>query len=225
MSHFSKQLIKFGVFILVINIVGIWIMIFLDHRQIVALRELENSPGKILSDDSISKDDETLSENGLDHRISDIESVQGDLVYRVEDLESSVSALAAINKKNTTRTTTSKSTQRESIIYLGEGSAVNLDWQDVKATTITVNTANYPNITAVYFEAGLAIGNGNMEARLIDKETLAIFGQLEGNTPNPTWKSTKVNLTPGSRTYMVQIRSSSGERIELSGARLRILSD
>lgn len=152
------------------------------------------------------------------------------LKLKLEQLEAS---LAAINKKTQLDTKQSKKIQisetsniKEHFVYLGTGSTTSREWTNIDATAAIIDTANYQNVTAVYFEAASSIIGGEVHARLLNKTTGGIFNESEiaNNSSSTIWKtSTKIALDHGRNEYLVQIKSTSGERANLDGARIRIL--
>jgi hypothetical protein len=141
------------------------------------------------------------------------------LLARIENLE--------LTKTTSTVTPTSSTPQtvfRPETIYLGTASSHKREWTDVGAEA-TINSADYPANVKVVFEAGLSIPGGEAWARLKNKTTGAIISisEIYHNNSTVTWKSSaSFNLHSGNYTYVVQLRSTSGETANLSGARLRI---
>jgi hypothetical protein len=226
MSIFSRKVAAACIGILLINAIGVWGVIFLDRQKIQALEEKFNQSPVQEKSTSESKPETKTSNTELQK----LQDTQESLSDRVEDLEESVDTLESkktTSAATTTSTKTTSSGKKEYTIYLGEGTTSNRDWTTVQSTTITVDTNKYPGLTTVYFEAGLSIVGGEAYAQLIDSSSGAVVSPFAvmNNTQNPTWKSTQVNLNSGSDTYVVQIRSSSGELTTLSGARLRIIAD
>ncbi len=116
---------------------------------------------------------------------------------------------------------------RENTIFMGSGSTANRDWTTIDSAAVTVDTAQYGSITEVRFEAALSIISGEVYARLAEKGTSAVYyeSQLTHNRSTSEWKtSVPLTMLSGKHTYVVQLRSSNGERANLDGARLKILS-
>lgn len=115
---------------------------------------------------------------------------------------------------------------KEVFVYLGTGSSSNREWTDITSAVATLDSANYPGIKAVYFEAALGILGGEAWARLVNKTSGGVYGSSEimNNTSAAKWvTSSALNLQHGVATYGVQVRSSSSEVVRLDGARLRIV--
>ncbi len=149
------------------------------------------------------------------------------LEKRVATLEQDIKKISTPQPTSSTVASESNdSTVKEYFIYLGSGSASSTEWTNIPGAVVTIDAGQYKNIKDVRFEAGLSIVSGNAYARLINQDSSsAIFGtEVLHNTSTPTWKtSSSINLQSGNSTYMVQLRSSNGERVDLSGARIKII--
>lgn len=115
---------------------------------------------------------------------------------------------------------------KETFLYMGTGSSTSRDWTTIDSASITFNPAIYGNIKEIRFEAGLSIIGGEASARLLNKSTGAVYydSTVQHNKSTSEWKtSAPIYLPTGNATYAVQLRSSSGERANLDGARLKIM--
>lgn len=147
----------------------------------------------------------------------------------LELLTASVSALEArvFELENATPTSSVVSSQSvpkftKETLYLGSAETTKREWTDT-GLEVTLNSADYPSGVVGFFEAGMSIVGGNAQARLINKSTGAIINltELTFNASTTVWKSSpSFNLYSGANMYHVQIRSSSGEKAHLAGARL-----
>lgn len=116
-------------------------------------------------------------------------------------------------------------TVKEYVVYLGSGQTSNRDWTDISSAATTVNTSNYGQLKAVDFEAALSIIGGEAHARLKNQTTGTPFYQTEifNNTSSADWlTSSQFMLTNGSNSYVVQLKSSSGEMAILNGSRIHL---
>lgn len=141
------------------------------------------------------------------------------LLTRIEQLEQEPPQDSAIGAALTPTTVFQPQT-----IYLGSASSMKHEWTDT-GVAAAINTANYPSDVTVVFEAGLSVPGGEAWARLKNKTTGAVLSitQVWHNNDHITWKSSPpFKLHSGYNTYEVQLRSTSGETINLSGARLKI---
>ncbi|MFH0943446.1 MAG: hypothetical protein V1810_04715 [Candidatus Beckwithbacteria bacterium] len=110
------------------------------------------------------------------------------------------------------------------IVYLGSASTTQTDWT-VTNVEVRLNSNDYPADVIAYFEAGLSIVNGEAWARLKNKTTGAIMSitEIYNNTNSIVWKtSPSFKLHSGNNVYVVEIKSSSSELANLSGARITI---
>ena len=110
------------------------------------------------------------------------------------------------------------------LIYLGSASTIQRDWTNSEVE-VKLNSADYPADVTAVFEAQLSIVGGEAWARLTNKTTGAVMSITEifHNTNTLTWKSSPgFKLHSGNYTYVVQLRSTSGETANLSGARLKL---
>lgn len=123
----------------------------------------------------------------------------------------------------------SPTTVKEFFIPFGSGSSAAGDWQDIQGIQATFDTANYPELKTVTFEASLRIPTGNEIAyiRLYnvtdkhpiwDSEVL-----LEGGTPK-LLVSKPITLESGSKVYQVQMKTSLKFQAIFDQARLHIIT-
>jgi hypothetical protein len=116
-------------------------------------------------------------------------------------------------------------TIKEQTVYIGSGSSSSTNWTDIDSAVIELNSANYSNLNRVIFEANLSIIGGEAYARLKNKTTGQVIeiSTVSHNNSTSTQKlSGSFGLTSGSNEYVVQLRSSSNEKVILDGARLRL---
>lgn len=151
----------------------------------------------------------------------------------ISSLQASISSLLArisqLEQSSGQNSTTAKPPStpivfQPQVIYLGSASTTKHEWTD-SGIEVMLNTADYPADVSVVFEAGLSIIGGEAWARLTNKTSGAIISitEVSHNTNTVTWKtSPPFKLHPGNNTYVVQLRSTSGETAKLSGARLKI---
>lgn len=151
------------------------------------------------------------------------------LETRLASLEETVAEIDTSgdsSSQTSSDTSSTSSSVKEFYVYLGSGSSSSTDWTNIPGAVVTIDTGQYDNIKEVRFEAGLSILSGNAYARLVNKDTGAVFtnSEVTHNTSTPTWKtSSTFGLHTGSVNYMVQLRSSSGDRVDLTGARIKIV--
>ena len=200
--------------VLIINVIGLWTVYLISQptKTIVlpttTTTEDESSPA---DPELVATEDDKIAE----------------LKEQLDEISGAVATLAADPKtitKTVTQTVSTNST-KEYIIYLGSGSTTSRDWVEMEGTKTTINTANYPTIKNMEFQASLKIVGGEARARLKNKTTGAIYHDSEvmHNSSNTTWVSqTGLPLHGGNNEYIVELRSTSGELAQLEGARVRI---
>jgi len=145
-------------------------------------------------------------------------SISG-LLTRVSNLEDAKEV-----STTTSPITSSAPAFQAQTLYMGAASSHKYDWTNT-GVEVDVSSYYYPDDVSVIFEAGLSIIGGEAWARLINKTTGAIINvtEVSHNNDNIVWKSSPAfKLHHGNNTYVVQLKSSSSETANLSGARLRI---
>ncbi|MCX6791578.1 MAG: hypothetical protein NT149_00895 [Candidatus Gottesmanbacteria bacterium] len=131
--------------------------------------------------------------------------------------------LTAINKLAGTTTATAK----EYFVPLGTGTNTTSDWADVTGASATVDSAQYPRIKKVIFEATVAVPTGNQVAyvRLFNKTDghPVWFSEMSMNTTGPTLlTSQSVTLDKGSKLYQVQMKTQLQSPATLNQSRIHI---
>lgn len=109
-------------------------------------------------------------------------------------------------------------------IYLGSAATTITEWTET-SVTIQLNSNDYPSEVKAVFEAQLSIVNGEAWTRLKNKTTGAIMQVTEifNNSNTATWKSSPgFKLHNGTNTYVIELKSTTGEQATLSGARLKL---
>jgi hypothetical protein len=119
------------------------------------------------------------------------------------------------------------STAKEYFVPLGTGTNVTDDWNDVAGASAYVDTAQYPRIKKVVFEATVAVPTGNESAyvRLFnatDKHPVW-FSELSMDTTGPVLlTSPAIALDKGSKLYQVQMRTQLKFTANLTQSRIHI---
>lgn len=225
-----KYLAVFLIIVVFGNIVGLWISQVLQQRQFTHLnneiarlekgiKTLTSTP--IQTQTAISSSSTTAkpqsSSTPLEHD-QNYDSRITALAREIEDLKT--------QQETSESNTSSGSSIKEYFVYLGSGNSSSTEWTDLPGAIVTIDSSHYQHTRSIHFEAGLAISSGNAYARLINKDSGSVIwgSEVMHNTSMPTWKtSSGFSLQSGQATYMVQLRSSSGEYINMSGARIKIL--
>jgi len=122
------------------------------------------------------------------------------------------------------------STVKEFFIPFGSGSSTAGDWQDVQGIQATIDTANFPGLKSVTFEATVRIPTGNEVAyirlyNVTDKHPIWFSEiSLEGGTPK-LLISRPIILDSGSKLYQVQMKTSLKFQAIFDQARLHIITN
>lgn len=115
---------------------------------------------------------------------------------------------------------------KEFFIPLGTGSLTTLNtWTDINTAQATFDTANYPSMTAAYFEAIMHTNQGEVKARLYDTTTPFIYSGEQVSTTSNTGQlvSHSIPIRSGSKTYKVQMYTTIATGT-LDQARIRIVT-
>lgn len=122
---------------------------------------------------------------------------------------------------------TNVSYAKEFFVPFGSGSSEASDWEDVAGLKAYIDSAKYPSIKTVVFEASVQIPTGNETAfvRLYnetDKHPVWFSDvSLEGG--NPQFLISKpITLEEGEKVYKVQMKTSLKYKATLNQARIRI---
>jgi hypothetical protein len=211
--------------ILFANVLGLWLITIIGQRRVQAV-QAEIS--------AIQRGSEATADSPVLKRIA--ESSQGQsnasmsaLQRRVEFLEESLQefrqATPTPSPKVTATPVPSQTNLKEVWIPLGSGSTTSLDWSTQGSASISVDLSRYPSIKEMYWEAAVSILGGNVSARLITGQNNVISNsEVQHNSSTLTWKrSAALPLPGGTQTFSVQLRSSSGEKAELSNSRLHLI--
>lgn len=133
--------------------------------------------------------------------------------------------LTAINKL--AGTTTAITTAKEYFIPLGTGTNTTSDWSDVVGASAAVDTAQYPRIKKVVFEATVTVPTGNQVAyvRLFNQTDghPVWFSEMSMNTTGPTLLTTQaITLDKGNKVYQVQMKTQLQYPANLNQSRIHI---
>jgi hypothetical protein len=194
-------------------VVWLWQSMMRLDQQLADLNKLASSSLQSQTEQS------TFPATSSAEAIANLQTEYSDLASRVSVLETD--GLTTADTSSPTNPATPFQTQ---VIYLGSASTTKKDWTET-GIEVVLNSADYPSAVNVFFEAGLSIIGGEAWARLKNKTTGAILSITEvfHNGNITTWKgSPGFKLQTGSSTYVVELKSSSGETANLAGARLRI---
>ncbi|MBT4124659.1 MAG: hypothetical protein HN981_01960 [Candidatus Pacebacteria bacterium] len=158
----------------------------------------------------------TTTINKLNDQIEDLSATSSALLKRIEELE----------EKPVTSTVVSNTTVafQKQIIHMGSANTTQRNWTD-SGVEIKLNSSDYPRDVNAVFEVGLSIIGGESWARIVNKTTGSVMAitEVSHSTNTTTWKSSpSFKLHSGNNTYELQVRSTSGETANFSGAKIII---
>lgn len=239
MPAFSKLLSPALSLIVMINVIGLWLISVHQFKQIQSLTtnqtvffEAASGIGAV-STPADSTPSGTVTKSGvsvalleaIQSQVKDLQKENQNLQQQVKTLTDEVSVLRSASPAPGSAPTSSN-VPKEYVIYLGSGNSNSTEWKQLSSAEYTFNPGLYPKIKALYFEASLSIIGGEARARLINKGNGAVISSSEvlHNSSTSTWvKSGELPIPTAEQTYAVQMRSSSGEVANMSGARLRVV--
>lgn len=117
---------------------------------------------------------------------------------------------------------------KEFYIPLGSGSTKSQDWVELAGVEAVVDSANFPNVKSVIFEASLRIptANGRVYAKLYDVTAKhdVWYSEVwaEGSTSYRA-ESANINLSSGRHLYRLMMKSTMGYEALLDSARIKII--
>lgn len=121
-------------------------------------------------------------------------------------------------------TVTASSAPKTQYVPLGGGQTTNTEWTDIPGAEITFDIKDFGTITAIYFEAQLKSPAGLVNARLWDKAagTIVQGSEISNVAGDAKLVSSKVTISTGGRTLVVQLRSETQQPVQVVSSRLRI---
>lgn len=158
---------------------------------------------------------------------------QSALTTRISNLESAVSALQSVTPIPTVSAVKTQSASAvKHISYLpinGSFSQLSYDWVNVPGSEFYFDTADYPGLVSVVFEANIKLFNGNGFgfARLYDSTHAAPIpgGQVQTKSQVDTIvTSSPLTFLPGRNLIKVQIKSLTADTTYFNSGRLIITS-
>lgn len=210
----AKNILVLTLFLILLN------LIYLDFIIL-------QNPGTKVIEKIISQTPETSSDN---------QTCGKDCVDKINEvvnlyLKPTVSLSPTLTPAPTKAQSSSSSTQsvaKEYYVPFGSGSGSSSDWQDVAGLQAYVDSASYPNIKSVVFEASLHIPTGNQTAgvRLYNATDGHPVWNSEvnfnGNTLSVFLGSQPVSLDIGNKLYKVQMKTQLKYPAILDQSRLHI---
>jgi hypothetical protein len=155
----------------------------------------------------------------LDSKVKTLENSINELSSRVAKLETGTST-------TTTTTSTGAKVAYIPVGYTGSGNATS-DYTNVSGQEVTIDTANYPGYKSMTLEANFRIyqGNGTGYIRLANKTDGTSFSSSILSTTSEdyaTKTSSSFTISSGSKTYVIQAKSTTGYSVDLQWSRIRV---
>ena len=208
-------------------IVGLIIFVIIQYKpsKPTSAFQLESSQSPSPDNNPSDTDTTTKDFTFLEDANTSLQASVSGLLNRLESLENTNSKTTTPVKTTTSYTprSTTPSFQTQDIFF-GSATTTSTSWVDTGQET-SLYSAHYPTTVNCYFEAGLSIIGGEVWARLKNKTTGAVIPitEVSHNNNTTTWKnSSAFKLHSGNNTYVVQLKSTSGETANLTGARIKI---
>jgi|GEM_PF-2088862 hypothetical protein len=220
---------RFKVFVdttLAILAIGLVTLAIFQARTLRQIKNLNPSLEKTVSIDTTNlPESDTSTFNSFEEANTALQASVSSLLNRLEDLEKTDTKTTTTSKGSTSYTPRSTTTSfQPQDIFLGSATTTSTSWVDTGQET-SIYSSHYPANVNVYFEVGLSIIGGEAWARLKNKSsgTVIPITELSHNNNSVTWKnSSSFKLHSGNNTYVVQLKSTSGETANMAGARIKI---
>lgn len=153
--------------------------------------------------------------NSSDSTSQDVESDITELKARVSALEKTTPAPAVTSSKSTI------------YIPLGSGGSVaSVDWTSLNAFQINLDPSQYPGYSSMQLEVNMRLNQpgGTLYARLYNSSSGgAISSELSStSTSSSVFTSSTFTLPTGSKTYILQAKTSDGTQGFLDTARIKV---
>ncbi|MEK7159964.1 MAG: hypothetical protein AAB702_00600 [Patescibacteria group bacterium] len=211
----SKNILSLILFLILLNLFYLDLLILQNSGTKVIERIISQTPEQSLSKDSCGKD-----------CVAKINEVVN--LYLKPTSSLSPTLTPAPTKAQSSSVNSQPQAAREYYVPFGSGSGSSSDWQDVAGLQAYVDSANYPNIKSVVFEASLHIPTGNQTAsvRLYNATDGHPVWNSEvtfnGNTSSILVNSQAVLLDTGNKLYKVQMKTQLQYTAILDQSRLHI---
>lgn len=119
--------------------------------------------------------------------------------------------------------TISGSSTKTQYVSLGGGETTSSEWVTLPGAEVTFNINDFGKISAVYFEAQLQSGSGQVFARLFVKDSGAVpDSEISHVAGDAKLISKQVSISGGGKTIGVQLKSEIQQPVKVLSSRLRI---
>lgn len=159
-----------------------------------------------------------------------IEASLSAILKRLDDLEKIDQTKPVTNQTQSSTQDSSTSSTGPKVSYIpigysGSGTSSS-DFGSISGYETTIDSGNYPGYKKMVLEANFRIfqGNGTGEVRLFNKtDGVAILNSdLSTTSQDYATKSSSSFSLSGSKTYIIQVKSSTGYSVDLSWARVKV---
>ncbi len=155
------------------------------------------------------------TDSSLNTRVSALEASVTDLKVQIASLPASSSAPAASSAKSTI------------YIPLGSGGTVqSVDWTPLNTFQISLDPSQYPGYSSMQLEINMRLvqPGGTLYARLYNNSSSSVTSSEVSSTStnSSVYSSSKFSLPTGSKTYVLQAKTSDGSQAFLDYARIRV---
>lgn len=155
------------------------------------------------------------TDSSLNARVSAVEASITDLKVQIANLPTASSAPSASSSKSTI------------YIPLGSGGSVaSVDWTPLNTFQITLDPSQYPGYTSMQLEVNMRLvqPGGTLYARLYNNSSSSVTSsELSSTSTNSSvYTSSTFTLPSGSKTYVLQAKTSDGSQAFLDTARIRV---
>lgn len=181
------------------------------------VKALEDLVTKLVSQVNSLKSQPAQSGSGnSDSKLSSVESAVTELKARVSALE-----------KNTPAPAASLGSKSTIYIPLGSGGVVaSTDWISLNSFQISLDPAQYPGYSSMQLEVNMRLNQpgGTLYARLYNSSAgSAISSEVTSTSANSSVvTSSTFTLPTGSKTYLLQAKTSDGTQAFLDTARIKV---
>lgn len=154
-------------------------------------------------------------DSSLDVRVGALEASVTDLKVQIANLPTAQSAPAASSSKSTI------------YIPLGSGGSVaSVDWTPLNTFQISLDPSQYPGYSSMQLEVNMRLvqPGGTLYARLYNNTSGSVTSSevSSTSTSSSVYSSSTFTLPSGSKTYVLQAKTSDGSQGFLDTARIRV---
>lgn len=210
----AKNILALFIILIFLNLVYLDILVFKGFGSKTIERVISQSPETF-------SDNQTCGKDCVD-KINEVVNLY------LKPTASLSPTLTPAPTKAQSSSSSNQSVAKEYYVPFGSGSGSSSDWQDVAGLQAYVDSASYPNIKSVVFEASLHIPTGNQTAgvRLYNATDGHPVWNSEinfnGNTSSVFLNSQAVSLDTGNKLYKVQMKTQLKYPAILDQSRLHI---